>query len=99
MVTSFDWENRVSADTGFVCAAKFSKPIPHLIYAGGAGKNEIKIFENNPDGSQMFKQMAAVQDFDCPVLSIDVCHSGQTVAAGLQNGTVCFFSSKISSEA
>lgn len=45
---------------GFVYATRFSKPIPNLILAGGAGRNEVKIFENNVDGSQTFKNMATI---------------------------------------
>jgi len=38
--------------------ARFSKPNPNFIIAGGAGKNEVKIFENNADGSASFRILA-----------------------------------------
>lgn len=41
-----------------------------MIVAGGAGKNELKFFENNIDYAGTFKTLCGI-DMDKPILSID----------------------------
>lgn len=57
LIHSIEWEtsSRKDIETGFAFATRFSKPNPHFIVAGGGGKNEVKIFENNLDGAATFK--------------------------------------------
>ena len=52
LIQNVDWElsSKKDLEAGFVYGARFSKPSPNLIFAGGAGRNEVKIFENNVDG-------------------------------------------------
>lgn len=47
-------------ESGYVFGTKFSKPNPNIIVAGSAGKNEVKFFENNADGSGSFRLLASV---------------------------------------
>jgi len=56
-MNNIDWEtsSRKDSEAGYVFATRFSKPTPNIIIAGGAGKNEVKIFENNADGAGTFK--------------------------------------------
>ena len=84
MVSNIEWESATRRDleSGFVYSTKFSKPNPNLIIAGGAGKNEIKIFENNADGSSTFRTLAAITDLESPVLSLDHSKAGNNFAFG-----------------
>ena len=73
MIQNVEWEisSKKDIEAGFVYASRFSKPSPHLIFAGGAGRNEIKIFENNIDGSASMRNLAVINELDSPVLSMD----------------------------
>jgi len=53
-----------------------------LLFAGGAGKNEVKVFENNPDGNANFKLLAYIHEFDTACLSMDVDRKGESFAFG-----------------
>lgn len=90
LVQNIEWEaaSRRDIESGFVYATKFSKPKPNLIIAGGAGKNDIKIFENNADGSASFRVLSTITDLEAPVMSLDHSKNGDNFAFGLQNGKV-----------
>ena len=96
---TIEWDHSSSTTSGFATSLRLSKPNPHLIFAAGAGRNEFKAFENNPDGSQTFKVLSSAHDFDSPILSMDVAHNGETIALGLQSGAVTFLNSKLNDEA
>lgn len=53
-----------------------------MILAGGAGKNEVKVFENNCDGSASYRILATIQDLESPCLSLDVTKNGENFAFG-----------------
>lgn len=74
---------------------KFSKPNPNLILAGGAGKNEFKIFENNADGSATFRVLCSITDLESPVLSLDHSKTGDNFAFGCQNGKIYMCNHKL----
>lgn len=84
LIYNIDWESssRKDIEAGYVFGAKFSKPNPNLIIAGGAGKNEVKIFENNADGSATFRILANIHELESPCLSIDTARQGDTFAMG-----------------
>jgi hypothetical protein len=84
----YDGQKNKGTETGFCLAARFSKPHPNLIFAAGAGKNEMKIFENNCDGSQTFKLQSTGSDVGCPILALDVCNRDNRFAVGCQNGNI-----------
>ena len=69
-------------ESGFVLGTRFSHPHPDLIFAGGAGRNELKIFENNVDGSASMRIMATLNEFDSAVLSLDVSKNGESFCIG-----------------
>lgn len=52
LIQNVEWEatSKKDPEVGFAYGTRFSRPVPHLIFAGGAGKNELKVFENNVDG-------------------------------------------------
>jgi hypothetical protein len=78
-------------ESGFVLATKFSQPNPDLIFAGGAGRNELKIFENDIDGSGSMHIMATLNELESAVLSIDVSKNGESFCMGCQNGDIFVF--------
>jgi len=84
LISNIEWEatSRKDIESGFVFGARFSKPIPNFIIAGGAGKKEVKIFENNADGSATFRILSSIQEFETPCLSLDTSKSGDTFAFG-----------------
>lgn len=75
--------------------ARFSRPNPNLIFAGGAGRNEVKIFENNIDSSASMRIMSIINEFDSPCLSLDASNNGESFAFGLQDGRVYVVNYKI----
>lgn len=97
LIQTIDWEasSKKDLETGFVYGAKFSKPDPHLIFAGGAGRNELKVFENNVDGSGTMRILASINEFDSACLSLDTSKNGESFAFGLQNGRIFVVSYKI----
>lgn len=78
LIHNIEWEtsSRKDLDAGYIFGCRFSKPNPSLIIAGGAGKNEIKLLENNADGSATFRILGGVQDLETPVLSLDTSKTG-----------------------
>ena len=83
LVQNFDYEvTKKDLESGFVLGTRFSQPHPDLIFAGGAGRNELKIFENNVDGSASMRIMATLNEFDSAVLSVDVSKNGESFCIG-----------------
>jgi hypothetical protein len=70
------------------------KPKPDLIFAGGAGKNELKVFENNCDGQANMRILAQISEIDSPILSMDTAKNGD-VAIGLQDGRIIILNMKL----
>ena len=95
LVQTFDYDiTKKDLESGFVLGARFSQPHPDLIFAGGAGRNELKIFENNIDGSGSMRIMATLNELESAVLSIDVSRNGD-FCIGCQNGEIYVMSYKI----
>ena len=96
LIQSIDWEltSKKDIEAGFVFGTRFSKPKADLIFAGGAGKNEVKVFENNCDGSATMRILATINEFDSPILSMDTAKNGD-VAVGLQDGRIVIINSKL----
>ncbi len=84
LVHTFDYDiTKKDLEAGFVLSTRFSRPHPDLIFAGGAGRNELKIFENNIDGSQSMKILATLNEFDGAMYSLDTAKHGESFAFGL----------------
>lgn len=85
LVHTVEWEatSKKDIEAGYVYGARFSRPDPHLIIAGGAGRNEIKVFENNVDGSATTKLLSTISEFESPCLSMDAAKNGENFAFGL----------------
>lgn len=90
LIHNIEWESssRKDGEAGYVFGTRFSKPNPNLIIAGGAGKNEVKLFENNADGSATFRIVASIQDIETPCLSLDTAKTGDQFAFGCQDGRI-----------
>ncbi len=60
LIYNIDWDtsSRKDPESGFLFATRFSKSTPNYMFGGGAGKNEVKVFENNADGSASFRPLA-----------------------------------------
>jgi hypothetical protein len=73
LIYNIEWDSssRKDPDSGFLFATRFSKSSPNYIFGGGGGKNEVKVFENNADGSASFRPLAQISELDSPCLSID----------------------------
>ena len=69
-----------------------------MIIAGGAGKNEVKIFENNIDYAGTFKNQCTLDLFDTPVLCLDTSKIGDNVAIGTGDGRVYVVNVKVDEE-
>lgn len=97
LIHNVEWEatSKKDAEAGFVYGARFSRPDPHLIIAGGAGRNEIKVFENNVDGAATTKVLSTINEFDSPCMAMDAAKTGENFAFGLQDGRIYFVSYKI----
>lgn len=94
LVATIDWDLRGDIETGYVYAARFTKPYPQIIVAGGAGKNEVKFFENNVDSSNNFRTLCHI-DSDSAILSMDTSKNGDSVAFGQQDGKISVISCKL----
>ena len=53
-----------------------------MIIAGGAGNNDLKLFENNVDQSGTFRLMGHITEIDKPILCIDAGKSGEHFSFG-----------------
>jgi hypothetical protein len=84
LVHNIEWEisQKKDPEAGFLFATRFMRGKPDLIFAGGAGKNEMKVFENNCDGAANMRILGQISDIDSPVLSMDTAKNGD-VAFGL----------------
>lgn len=71
------------AESGYVLAARFSKDSEgSLFFAGGAGRNEFKAFDNDTDGLNRFKEMGHLNDNRYSILCMDTSRNGKWVAWG-----------------
>jgi hypothetical protein len=97
LIHTLEWEasSKKDLEAGYVYGTRFSKPDPHLIIAGGAGRHEIKVFENNVDGLQTMKILGTINELDSPCLSMDAAKTGENFAVGLQDGSIYVVSYKI----
>lgn len=84
LIQNIDWEisQKKDPEAGFLFATRFMRPRPDLIFAGGAGKNELKIFENNCDGHGTMRILGQISEIDSPILSMDTAKNGD-IALGL----------------
>ena len=55
---SFDPPNTSFPESGYCLATRLSKDRDRsLIFAGGAGRNELRVFDNDTDGSGRFREL------------------------------------------
>ena len=69
-VNIWDFSPIKDTEAGYIFAARFSND-GNFVIAGGAGKNELRIFANNVDSSRSFKPLMEITGLPCPVYCID----------------------------
>jgi COMPASS component SWD3 len=72
-------------ENGFLLGARFSH-CGNFIFAGGAGKNEFKVFLNNCDSTASFKPVMDVGMLHSPIVNIDASKRSSLVAFALGDG-------------
>lgn len=76
-------------NTGYVLSTKFSND-GNFIFAGGAGKNDIRVFMNNCDTTAKYQLKMEIKELSSAVFTIDVNPSPalKQFAFGCSNGQV-----------
>ena len=65
------------AESGYVLACRFSKDKDRsLIFAGGAGKNELRVWDNDTDGSGRFSQLGNLNENRGTIMCLDTAGNG-----------------------
>ena len=79
----FDPPNTNISESGYVLAARFSKDRDRsLIFAGGAGRNELRAFDNDTWGVGRYKEMGHLNDARGAIMAIDTSPNGRQMAWG-----------------
>lgn len=69
--------------------ARFSKDESRsLIFAGGAGRNELRAWDNDTDGSGRFKEVGHINDNRGVIMAMDTSINGKQVAWGNHLGQI-----------
>ena len=85
----FDPPGSNISESGYVLATRFSKDRDRsLIFAGGAGRNELRVFDNDTWGVGRYKEMGHLNDARGAIMCIDTAPSGKAVAWGNHLGQV-----------
>lgn len=86
---SFDPPNTSFPESGYCLAARLSKDKDHsLIFAGGAGRNELRVFDNDTDGSGRYRELANLNNNQGVIMCIDTAPNGRAVAWGNHLGHI-----------
>ena len=88
IVSKIDFSRSAQDDrtSGYLYSARFFND-GNFIAAGGAGRNELKIFSNNVDSTGDFKIQMELKDLPCPVFSLDSANHLKQLAVGLSDGS------------
>ena len=85
----FDPPNTNFAESGYVLAARFSKDSEgSCFFAAGAGRNELRAFDNDTEGFNRYKELGHLNDNRYSILCMDTCKNGKWLAWGNSNGQV-----------
>ena len=83
IIQEVDWE----LGSSYLYTAKFNKIYGDYVLAGGATKNEAKLFDKNNN----FKPMISIASLSKPVTDCDFCHMKETIAVASTDGLVRIF--------
>ena len=100
-ILDIEFENPHSRDkvAGFVYAARFSKDKDQsVIFAGGAGRNEFKVFDNDTDGQGKYRVLGALSGHSDSYLACDTSPNGEKVAIGTSGGHILVSEFKLGNE-
>jgi len=86
---AFDPPNANFTDSGNVLCCRLSKDKDRaLVFAGGAGRNELKVWDNDSDGLGRFKELGHVNDTKGVIMCMDTANNGKQMAWGNHMGQV-----------
>ena len=89
VIFTFDYirrnQDQTYPENGYILGARFSS-CGNFLLAGGAGKNELRVWINNCDTSQSFKQVMHIGPMGFPVVALDTSKADNKVAVALSNG-------------
>lgn len=89
VVSEIAFDPASQPETGYILAARYSRDRDHsLIFAGGAGRNELKVFDNDTEGMGTYKQLGSFSDMRSPIMCLDVSPNGKQVAFGNGAGQI-----------
>lgn len=87
-IEDIPWDENLPSDKPcLVYGAQFQKNTGDLIIAGGAGANEVKVF----DGGNMFKPCAQIKNLSRACFTVDFSNSGDQFACGGGDGVIRIF--------
>lgn len=80
---SFDPPGINHAESGYVFTCRFGKDRDTpVLFAGTGGKNELRVFDNDSDGSGRFKDLGHLNDNRGVIMCMDTASNGKQVAWG-----------------
>lgn len=82
-VDTIDWDGVGESGGGQVITSKIGRQAKPTVVAGGAGNNELKIFDMNKGNA-----IASVSGNQSAVVSLDVSKDGEVIAFGTINGVL-----------
>ena len=85
----FDPPNAQFPESGYVLAARFSKDRDSsVIFAGGAGRNELRCWDNDTDGTGRYKELGHINENRGSIMCMDTASNGKQVAWGNHLGQI-----------
>ena len=74
----FDPPGTNFTDSGNVLCCRFSKDKDRsLIFAGGSGRNELRVWDNDTDGLGRFKELGHINDNKGVIMCMDTANNGR----------------------
>ena len=85
----FDPPHTSYDQSGYVMCCRFSKDRDRsIVFAGGAGRNELRAFDNDTPGLGVFKQIGNLNENRSPIMCMDTATNGCQMAWGNHLGQV-----------
>ena len=85
----FDPPHMSYDQSGYVMCCRFSKDRDRsIIFAGGAGRNELRAYDNDTVGIGSFKQIGSINENRSPILCMDTATNGTQMAWGNHLGHI-----------
>lgn len=77
------------SESGYVFCCRFGKDkdLP-VIFAGTAGRNELRIFDNDSEGTGRYKELGHINDNRNVIMCMDTASNGKQLAWGNSAGQI-----------